>query len=249
MPDRFGPRGVIAVMIPQQNSNMQPEYEAMRPAGINHQMYRFDISKQDRVPEEMIRALPQAAGCWPDMVVCSNSVEMRHWSVARQIWYREATRAAMPGVPMVWASDACVAALHSVGARKIGFISPMSDAYSQSVQDYYAAHGMETVTATALQVKASAEIIKVPVDAIHAAFEAVNGAGVDTFLHVGGALGIVDMIDDLEARLGKPIVSSNAATYWYALRQMGIDDPLDRGGRLTRMPLAPELRDPTALVV
>lgn len=249
MPDRFGPRGVVAVMIPQQNSNMQPEYEAMRPAGINNQMYRFDISKQAQVPEEVIRALPQAAGCWPDMVVCSNSIEMRHWSVERQAGYRAETRAAMPGTPMVWASDACVAALHTVGAKKIGLISPMSDAYSQSVQDYYAAHGLETVRSAALQVKTSAEIIKVHVDAIHAAFDAVNGADVDTILHVGGALGIVDMIDDLEAKFGKTIVSSNAATYWYALRQMGIDDPLDRGGKLTRMALAPELRDPTALVV
>lgn len=249
MPDRFGPRGVIAVMIPQQNANMQPEYEAMRPAGINNQMYRFDISHQDRVPEEVIRALPQAAGCIPDMVVCGNSIEMRLWSVERQARYRAQTSATLPGTPMVWATDACVAALHTVGARNVGLISPMSDAYSQSVQAYYAAHGLETVVATALQVKTSAEIIKVPVDAIHAAFEAVTGADVDTILHVGGALGIVDMIDNLEAHYGKRIVSSNAATYWYALRQMGIDDPLDRGGHLTRMALPATLRDPTSLVV
>ena len=38
MPDRFGPRGVCAVIIPQQNANMQPEYEYMRPDGINNQM-------------------------------------------------------------------------------------------------------------------------------------------------------------------------------------------------------------------
>ena len=43
MPDRFGPRGVVAVLIPVQNSNMQPEYEIMRPDGINNQMYHFDI--------------------------------------------------------------------------------------------------------------------------------------------------------------------------------------------------------------
>ena len=33
MPDRFGPRGVIALFIPLQNANMQPEYDAMRPEG------------------------------------------------------------------------------------------------------------------------------------------------------------------------------------------------------------------------
>ena len=51
MPDRFGPKGVLAIMIPQQNSNMQPEYERLRPDGISNQIYRFDISGQDRVAE------------------------------------------------------------------------------------------------------------------------------------------------------------------------------------------------------
>jgi hypothetical protein len=36
MSDRFGPRGVCAVIIPQQNANMQPEYELMRPTGVNN---------------------------------------------------------------------------------------------------------------------------------------------------------------------------------------------------------------------
>ena len=38
MPDRFGSRGVIALMIPQQNSNMHPEYELLRPDGISNQV-------------------------------------------------------------------------------------------------------------------------------------------------------------------------------------------------------------------
>ncbi|CAN0584224.1 unnamed protein product, partial [Ectocarpus sp. 12 AP-2014] len=221
MPDRFGPRGTVAVMIPQQNSNMQPEYEMMRPDGINNQIYRFDISDQQHVPEAMIRALPQAAGCWPDMAICGNSVEMRLWSVEKQIQYRANTRAALPDTPMVWASDACVAALKTVGAKRIGVISPMSDAYSESVCNYYKAHGFETPVAAALQVKTSDKIIGVTIDAIQQAFEQVNRPEVDTILHVGGALGIVDMIDEIETRIGKPVVSSNAATYWYALRMMG----------------------------
>lgn len=244
MPDRFGPRGVIAAMIPQQNSNMQCEYEALRPEGINNQMYRFDISRHAHVAEAVIATLPQAAGCWPDMVICGNSIEMRHWSADRQARYRAETRAALPGVPMVWATDACVAGLRTLGARRLGILSPMTDAYSESVGAYYAEYGFEVATSIGLQVTTSERIIDVTVEQIEAAFDRVNLAEVDTILHVGGALGVVDMVDDLETRLGKPVVSSNAATYWYALRMMGIEDPLDRGGRLTRMPLDAAHREP-----
>lgn len=245
MADRFGPRGVIAVVIPQQNSNMQPEYEAMRPEGLNHQMYRFNIAEQLVVPEAVLATLPQVHGCWPDMVVCSNSLEMRWWSPERQAKYRTEIRDALGDeVPVVNATDATVAALKTVGAKKLALISPMNEEMSKSAASYYEAHGFEVVASACFQVATSKRIIDVTVEAIDAAFDSVGASEADTILHVGGALGIVDMLDGLEARLGKPIVSSNAATYWYALRMMGIEDQLDRGGRLTRMALPDALRSP-----
>ena len=65
MPDRFGPRGVIALFIPLQNANMQPEYEAMRPKGVSNQIYRFSLARHDRVPEAAIGAIDGGLGCWP----------------------------------------------------------------------------------------------------------------------------------------------------------------------------------------
>ena len=248
MPDRFGPDGVLALMIPQQNSNMQPEFEMLRPEGISNQIYRFDISVQDRVSEAMVEAIPQARGCWPDMVLCSNSVEMRLWSVERQIAYRDALAAALPDTPIVTAGDACVAALHCIGAKRLGLISPMSEEYSESARNFYRAHGFDVPETTWLQVKTSDKIIGVPVDRIHAAFDQVNTNNVDTILHVGGALGIADMVDGLEARLGKRVISSTATGYWYALRMMGVETPLTLGGQITREPLPSGFRDPTRLL-
>ena len=248
MPDRFGPKGVMAIMAPQQNSNMQPEYEALRPAGISNQIYRFDISGQDRVPEAMVEAIPQARGCWPDMVLCSNSVEMRLWSVQRQIDYRQALKTALPDTPIVTAGDACVAALHTIGAKRLGLISPMSEEYSESARSFYRAHGFDVPETTWLQVKTSDKIIGVSVDDINTAFEKVNTTEVDTILHVGGALGIADMVDALEERLQKPVISSTATGYWYALRMMGIDEPLTHGGQITRQLLPDEFRQPENLL-
>jgi len=242
MPDRFGPRGVVALMIPQQNSNMQPEFEMLRPDGVSNQIYRFDISDHDRVPEAMVEAIPQARGCWPDMVLCSNSVEMRLWSVEHQAAYREDLNRALPDTPVVTAGDACVAALQTVGAKRLGLISPMSQEYSESARDFYRAHGFEVPQTAWLSVKTSAKIIDVPVDAIHSAFDKVNTDDIDTILHVGGALGIADMVDDLEARLGKSVISSTSTGYWYALRMMGVDDPLNCGGQITRQLLPTEFR-------
>ena len=69
-------------------------------------------------------------------------------------------------------------------------------------------------------------------DQVIAAFEEINKPDIDTLVHVGGALGIVSMIAELEDHFRKPIVSVNAATYWYALRQIGVNDPMPGFGQL-----------------
>ena len=52
----------------------------MRPEGVNNQMYRFDISDHDKVVEAVLATLPQCHGCYPDMIITANSIEMRNWS-------------------------------------------------------------------------------------------------------------------------------------------------------------------------
>lgn len=232
MPDRFGPRGTFAIIIPLQNANMQPEYEAMRPDGINNQIYRFDISAHGKAADAIRGAVPGCLLCWPDMIICSVSLEMHAWSRQQQEDYRGAFAEQAQGTPTVLAPDATEAALKAVGAERIGVLAPMSAENSKSAQDYYEAGGFEVPYARSLGVKKSEEIINVPVEQIHAGFDEINHGDVDTLLHVGGALGIVDMIDDLEARYGKPVISVNAATYWYALRRHGITEPLPGFGRL-----------------
>ena len=232
MPDRFGPRGTFAILIPLQNANMQPEYEAMRPEGINNQIYRFDISAHDKAFDAILGAVPGCRLCWPDTIIGGTSLEMHAWSRQRQADYRGKFLEQAQGTPVVLATDATEAALKTIGAIRIGVLAPMSAENSKSAQDYYEAAGFEVPYTTALRVKKSEEIINVTVEQIHAGFGDIDHPDVDTLLHVGGALGIVGMIEDLEARFGKPVVSVNAATYWYALRRHGISEPMPGFGQL-----------------
>jgi len=234
MPDRFGPRGVFALFIPLQNANMQPEYEMLRPEGINNQIYRFTLEVPDRVPEAVLRVVEGGLGCWPDRVIIGNNVEMRVWTPDQHAEYRAKLQEAIGDVPLVTATDAAVAALKTMGAKRIAALSPMSDIYSKSVQNYYETMGFEVPYHAGLQVKKPEDIIKVSLEDALEGFRKLDHDDVDTFLHVGAALGIVDMVEDLEKELGRPIVSTNIATYWYALRQHGISDALEGFGQLAR---------------
>ena len=47
-------------------------------------------------------------------------------------------------------------------------------------------------------------------------------------------LPVLNMINDLENRLGKPVITSNQATFWAVLRAAGINDQFENYGILLR---------------
>lgn len=236
MPDRYGPRGVFAVLIPQQNSCQQPEYEAMRPAGVNNQIYRFELESQDDVAGAVLRAVPDVQGCWPDMIIGGNSLEMRSWSVARQARYREELHERANGIPVVNATDATEAALRKVGAQRIAMFVPLYQDTLDSAASYWEAVGFEVPYRTCMGIGHPRDSINIGIDRIEAVFEEIDHDDVDTLVHIGGSLGIGDMIEPLEAKFGKPVLSVNQTAYWYALRTHGIADPIPGRGRLLREP-------------
>lgn len=111
-------------------------------------------------------------------------------------------------------------------------LRPLSVENSKSAVDYYTAMGFDIAAATALLLDHPVNAVNVPMGRVVEAFEEVDSPDIDTLLHVGGSLGIVPLVQELVDKFGKPVLSVNAATYWYALRKMGINDPIPGYGRL-----------------
>ena len=55
---------------------------------------------------------------------------------------------------------------------------------------------------------------------------------VEAFVHVGTALPVTAITEQIEKRFRKPLIGVNVATYWSALRAMGIKDQIKGFGKL-----------------
>ncbi|MEP4377377.1 MAG: hypothetical protein ABJ215_13595 [Alphaproteobacteria bacterium] len=236
MPDRFGPRGVFAILIPQQNSTQQPEYDAMRVDGVSHQIYRFELVSQADVAGAVLDSIPGAHGCWPDLIIGGNSLEMRTWSIARQARYREEFAERAGDVPFITATDAMEAALRKVNARRFAMWVPLYEETLQSARGYYEEIGFEIPYSGCLGVEHPVNSINIELSDVEAAFAKLDHDDVDTLVHIGASIGIGDMVDHMEQKFGKPFLSVNQATYWYALRTHGITDPVPGHGSLMLEP-------------
>jgi len=60
----------------------------------------------------------------------------------------------------------------------------------------------------------------------------VDGPDVDAILQVGTNLAMARLAGIAEFWLDKPVLAINTATYWWALRQNGIEDKIEGFGSL-----------------
>ena len=60
----------------------------------------------------------------------------------------------------------------------------------------------------------------------------VDGDDVEAIIQFGANLPFARVAAEAERHLGKPVIAVNIATYWHALRAMGIDDRVQGHGRV-----------------
>lgn len=245
MTNRLGYRRVLGIVVPSLNTIMQPECEAMRPAGVTNQVARFlardvsiagdsDFSTMMRhMVEGVAGAVEQIATCRPDHIVVGLSTD----SCIDADTMTAAIRSSLServdcGVTM--STEACVEALESIGAKRVVLVSPYTVQAAARADDYFRGRGFEVATHHALNCRHPLGYAEVTEDAITQALSAQHEDGIDAYLQLGTNLSTAFMAEAFERETGKPLISVNTASYWSALRASGIPDRVAGFGRLLR---------------
>src|SRR5258708_174435 len=130
---------------------------------------------------------------------------------------------------------AALAALRALKLARIAVLTPYTEGVNRLVHRYFTERGIDIAAFGAFNKESDAEVAAIAPASILAAAQALDAPDIDgLFLSCTGmrALGIVEA---LEERLGKPVVTSNQALAWHALRLAGHAAPIAGFGRLLRL--------------
>lgn len=138
------------------------------------------------------------------------------------------------GAPATTAGRLTAEAVKSLGARRIAFISPYSDALNELGRKYYQAeHGLEVVAVETFgQPSTAAAVNDMKPEVATAALERANRPEVEAFILAGGALPTLHMIADWEKRFCKPVVTTNQVAMWAIFNALGGGETLPGHGAL-----------------
>ncbi len=230
MADTLAPRAVIGVMTPAMNTVVQPELELLRPEGVTNQMQRFRLGG-DAISDDLSDEAAKLMDCAPLGIAVGLTTDAGPGGPDK-LGARCADIAIQVGVPVLGASQADYAALHTLGATRVGIVTPFNAEIDAVVRANTEAAGFNVVAIKGTEAPSLPAICETPLDKIRDVFAQIAASECDVILQVGTALPVVALLAELETANGKPIVACNAAVYWQTLRAVGITDKITGFGRL-----------------
>lgn len=127
-----------------------------------------------------------------------------------------------------------IRALKAFEAVNIAVATPYLDSINDLEAQYLVKSGFNISSFQGMNILKDPDIRSVSPEFIKTYAKSVDRPDADAIFISCGALRTLDIIDDLEQQVQKPVVTSNQAMLWDTLRLAGINDKLDGFGRLLR---------------
>ena len=232
MSHRFG------LLTPSSNTTQEPEFFAALPPDVT--LHTGRVAYRDITPEEQMRCVLELetesrklADAEVDVIVFAATAP----TIAKGKGYdRELIRRMedASGRPATTAATGFVDALNLIGAKRIAIGAPWSRTMDKPMVDFMQAHGFAVVHSEVVGIVASIELGRIGPDNAYELGLRADRPDADAIIMPGGNWRCMSIVERLEQKLGKPVLSNNAVSLWAGLRMLGRNDGIAGYGMLLR---------------
>ena len=231
---KYQTRGIArcGIVVPVSNTNLEPDMMMLAPDGVSMHFARAGGYDVDQIPDEnQMRQYSDSSAddvlgslrlCRSDVVIygCTSATLAQGPEYDRK--FRD-NMEAICAVPAVTAASALVDVLQRLKIERFAFTSPYVSTLNDLAIGYIESFGMNCVNRVDAPGSMSNEdvaaatpdeIIQVAISADSAEAEAIVISCTD--------YRATEAVIEIEAKLGKPVITSNQATLLVALQRLGI---------------------------
>lgn len=236
----YGTRAKIGLIVPPTNTVNEAEWARMAPAGVTIHVTRMALHADSSTEagrralhDDIRKAASDLAQASLDVVAYGCTAG----SMVTPITALTDYMTSVCGLPCVATAPALVEACRALGATRVALATPYHGALNDHEREFLGACGIETVATRGLGIGAGGpheyvRIARVPLEVGHAHCLAADHPQAQALVVSCTDFAVLDAIPQLESALGKPVITSNQATFWRALRVAGVPDRFERYGRL-----------------
>lgn len=244
----YGTRGRIGLITLATDTSVLPEYMRLMPEGVAVYPAPIVLTRGEVTPaalsemlegDQLERAAELLLWAEVDVIVFACTTG----SLVHGVGWDRALIGRIEGAsgkPATTTTTAVLAALHAVSASTLAVGTPYLDDLNAIERQFLEESGFRVASIAGLGCATDVEIGRLePADAFALA-ERVDTADADAIFISCTNFHCLPVVADLERRRGKPVITSNLAGAWSALRGIGSDDPVSGYGQLLTLPLLQE---------
>jgi len=235
----MNPTARIGLIIPSSNRLTEPHFNRYAPPDVGIHVTRLGITRPDAPPatemlDRIVEAASYLADARCDVIVfhCTGSSMEAGLAAERTIVDAIAKGT---GTKNISTATAVLEAFRALSARKVVMVSPYRQEVNDHERAFLAEAGIDVLRDRALDLPRSDGYINEPPETWLRVTQEEADPRTDAYFLSCTNIHSLDVIEELEARLGKPVVASNQATLWHCLRLLGRGDIVPNLGRLFRI--------------
>jgi maleate cis-trans isomerase len=236
----IGFKARIGLLIPSTNVIAEPEFYAMAPRGVTFHFGRLEhraelgLKKYENMVKELSKEVEMLRHAKVKAIAFTCTTGSLYGGRGYNEWVEEQIRKVAP-VSVTSTSSAVLEALRNFDAKKISVLTPYSEEVNELEKEFLESHGFHVQSIRSLDTRGLRhsdieegllldQVKKLSDDDCEVVFLSCTG------------LPTITVLAELEAALGKPVISSNQATMWKIKKMLGLTEPIDGFGSLLREP-------------
>ena len=139
---------------------------------------------------------------------------------------------AKPNTKVTTPITSAIKALKKLNINKISVFTPYTDEINQSVAEYFKKENVEVISLSYFNIASDLDIGKVDEDYLFEVLSKIDLSESDALFVSCTALPVLSLIDKLEKKLGKIVLSSNQTLIWDTLKEINYNKDIDGFGQL-----------------
>jgi len=156
----------------------------------------------------------------------SGTIAAGHSSIEAKV------KLAKPEAKVTTPSTAAIKALKKLNIKNISIFTPYSKRLNDEVVDYFKKENFNVTSNSYFDIESDFDIGKVDQNYLYEVLSKVDLNGADALFVSCTALPVLSIIDKLEKKLNKVVLSSNQALIWDTLENIGENNSIQGFGKL-----------------
>ena len=215
---------------------IQDDVMRLRPNGVGIHFARAAIP--DSITNESLAAQAELLADCASTLLPDGSLDVVCYActsgslvIGEENVFRELNKGA-PNAQATSLISGVIRSLRAFEAQRIVVGTPYLDEINTREKTYLEQAGFDVLDIQGLNIEKDSDMVRVTPEFLVDFAVQIDRDDADVLFMSCGALRTLDVIDEIESRIGKPAICSNQAMIWDTLRLAGVEERFDGFGRL-----------------